>query len=49
MLTVTNDGLRKSNEPSKEYSDTIKMGIKENWSEMSEEDINNYINSCIKN
>jgi len=27
---------------------TLKRGIRENWSEMSEEDIDNYLDSCIR-
>ena len=48
MLTVTNDGLRQSNKPSEDYLKTIKMGIKENWPKISEDEINDYINSCIR-
>ena len=48
MLTVTNDGLCKLNKPSEEYLIPLKLGIKKNWSEMSEEDINDYLDSCIR-
>jgi hypothetical protein len=48
MLTVSNNELRDKNEPCERYLNTLKKGIKENWSEMSEEDIFNYIDSCIK-
>ena len=48
MLTVSNNELRDENEPCKRYLNTLKKGIKENWSEMSEEDIENYLNSCIR-
>ena len=48
MLTVSNNELRDYNEPCKRYLNTLKKGIKENWSEMSEEDIENYLDSCIR-
>ena len=48
MVTITNDELRPYNEPCEEYLNTLKRGIKENWSEMSEEDIENYLDSCIR-
>ena len=48
MLTISNDELRPYNEPCEEYLNTLKRGIRENWSEMSEEDIENYLDSCIR-
>ena len=48
ILTVSNNELRDYNEPCERYLNTLKKGIKENWSEMSEEDINDYLNSCIR-
>ena len=48
MLTVSNNELRDYNEPCERYLNTLKKGIKENWSEMSEEDIENYLDSCIR-
>lgn len=48
MLTVSNNELRDKNEPCERYLNTLKKGIKENWSEMSEEDIENYLDSCIR-
>ena len=48
MLTITNEELRPYNEPCEEYLNTLKRGIRENWSEMSEEDINDYLDSCIR-
>ena len=47
LVTITNDNLRPYNKPCKEYLNTLARGIKENWPEMSEEDINNYLDSCI--
>ena len=48
MLTITNEELRPYNEPCEEYLNTLKRGIIENWGEMSEEDINDYLDSCIR-
>ena len=48
MLTISNDELRPYNEPCEEYLNTLKRGIRENWNEMSEEDIDNYLDSCIR-
>lgn len=48
MLTVTNKKPREQNAPSYEYLETLKEGIRENWQDMSEEDIGKYLNSCIR-
>ena len=48
MRTITNIELRDYNEPCEEYLNTLKRGIRENWPAMSEEDINNYLDSCIR-
>ena len=47
-FTITNDELRPYNEPCEEYPNTLKRGIRENWSGMSEKDINSYLDSCIR-
>ena len=47
--TLTNNQLQEYNEPCEHYYDTLKRGMKENWPEMSEEDIDHYIQSCIRN
>ena len=49
MRTITNIELQDYNEPCAEYLNTLKRGIKENWIEISEEDIDNYLDSCIEN
>ena len=48
LVTVTNDKLRYCNRPSEKYLKALKEGMEENWSEMSEEDINSYLESCIR-
>lgn len=48
LVTVTNNELRPYNAPCEGYLDTLKRGIRENWPEMSEEDIDDYLDSCIR-
>ena len=48
LVTITNEELRPYNEPCEDYLNTLKRGIRENWSEMSEEDIESYLDSCIR-
>ena len=48
LVTVTNDELRPYNDPCEDYLETLKRGMRENWEEMSEEDINDYLDSCIR-
>ena len=48
LVTITNNDLRPYNDPCKEYLRTLTRGIKENWPEMSDEEIDNYIDSCIR-
>ena len=49
LVTLTNDELRPYNEPCEDYLETLKRGMRENWVEISEKDINNYLDSCIRN
>lgn len=48
LVTLTNDELRPYNEPCEDYLETLKRGMRENWPEMSEEDIDYYLDSCIR-
>ena len=48
LITITNNELRPYNKPCKEYLETLINGIKENWPNLSEEDINKYLNDCIR-
>ena len=48
VKTITNNDLRPYNEPSHSYLDTLFKGIRENWPEMSENDIWNYLCSCMR-
>ena len=48
VKTITNNDLRPYNEPSQSYLGTLFEGIKENWPEMSENDIWNYLGNCMR-
>ena len=48
VKTLTNSDLRPYNEPCEEYLDTLRMGIRKNWPEMSDEEIEDYLDSCIR-
>ncbi len=48
LITITNKELRPYNKPCEKYLETLIRGIKENWPNMSEEDITNYLNACNK-
>ena len=48
VKTLTNRDLRPYNEPCEEYLDTLRMGIRKNWPEMSDEEIEDYLDSCIR-
>ena len=46
MVTVTNDELRPYKKPCEEYLKTLKRGIRQNWPDMSDEEIDSYLESC---
>ncbi|WP_298523165.1 gamma-glutamylcyclotransferase [uncultured Methanobrevibacter sp.] len=46
--TITNKILRRYNKPFPEYLNTLRKGIKENWSNLSDEDIEDYLKNCIR-
>lgn len=48
IKTITNNNLREYNEPCIEYLETLLKGIKENWPDMADEDIEDYLNNCIR-
>ena len=48
VKTITNNNLRRYNNPCRAYLDTLHMGIRKNWLDMSDEEIENYINGCIR-
>ena len=48
VKTITNNDLRPYNSPSPAYLDVLFKGIKQNWPEMSDEDIWNYLCNCMR-
>ncbi len=48
VKTITNNELRHYNEPFPEYWETLVKGIKENWPEKTDEEIEDYLNDCIR-
>lgn len=48
IKTITNNTIREYNEPCLEYLETLCRGIKENWPDMADEDIEDYLNNCIR-
>lgn len=48
IKTITNNNLREYNEPCPEYLETLRKGIKENWPDMTDEDIEDYLYNCIR-
>lgn len=48
IKTITNNNLREYNEPCLEYFETLRKGIKENWPNMADKDIEDYLNNCIR-
>lgn len=47
-VTITNNNLRDYNRPSQAYLDTLKRGIRKNWPEMSDAEIEDYLQGCIR-
>ena len=48
VKTITNSELRDYNEPSFKYLDALAKGIRENWPEMSDKEIKDYLYSCVR-
>ena len=48
VKTITNRDLCDYNAPYQDYLETLKDGIKENWPEMSDDEIADYLESCIR-
>ena len=48
VRTFTNHDRLPSNEPSEAYLDTLARGLRENYPEMSDEEIGDYLESCKK-
>ena len=48
VKTITNENLRDYNEPCSSYWNTLLRGIKENWPEKSDAEIEAYLLNCIR-
>jgi gamma-glutamylcyclotransferase (GGCT)/AIG2-like uncharacterized protein YtfP len=48
VRTITNKELRPYNDPCSSYWKTLARGIRQNWPEMSDDEIEDYLNSCIR-
>lgn len=48
VKTIINKDIRSYNEPYPEYLETLKKGIRQNWPEMTDEEIGDYLNNCIR-
>ena len=48
VKSVTNRGLRPYNRPCDAYRNTLRRGIRQNWPEKSDEDIEDYLDECIR-
>ena len=48
VKTITNRDLRDYNEPSAEYWHVLIRGIRQHWCEMSDEEIESYLKSCMR-
>lgn len=48
VKTITNRCIRPYNEPCQAYLDTLHKGIMENWPHMSDEEIDDYLDNCIR-
>ena len=48
VKTVTNRGLRPYNKPCDAYRNTLRRGIRQNWPRKSDEEIDDYLDKCIR-
>ena len=48
VVTITNDETCNFNPPSEAYLTTLKRGMQENYTDMSEEEIDRYLQGCIR-
>lgn len=48
IKTLTNSTIRDYYEPSEDYLDTLRDGLKENYPNMSDKEIEDYLNGCIR-
>ena len=48
VKTITNRNLRDYNEPCSDYWIVLRRGIRQNWPEMSDDEIEDYLESCMR-
>lgn len=48
VKTITNNNLRDYNDPCSKYKNILCRGILQNWPNMSDDEINDYLNNCIR-
>lgn len=48
VKTITNNIIRPYKNPRRAYRDTLHKGIRQNWPDMSDEEIENYLNGSIR-
>ena len=48
VKTITNNNLRDYNDPCSKYENILCRGIQQNWPNMSDDEINDYLNNCIR-
>ena len=48
VRTITNKYLRPYRQPVSKYLDTLRKGIRQNWPHMTDEEIEDYLDSCIR-
>lgn len=48
VKTITNNDIRPYNDPIPEYLNTLRRGIRENWPDMSDEEIDDYLDYCTR-
>lgn len=48
VLTLTNNGVTEYNMPSERYLEVIRDGIRQNYPDIAEDDINRYLSKCIR-
>ena len=48
VKTITNNNLRRYNNPCRVYLNTLHNGIRQNWPSMSDEKIDDYLKNCIR-
>lgn len=48
IVTISNRNIREYNKPCEAYLETLRRGLRENYTDMDEEEIESYLQNCIK-